>query len=234
MAEAPDQMPSSRDTAVGVVRKLGVFLLVAVAGLVAARYTHAGQYLSMEAIQELSGRLGPRGPLVLFAAGLLSPLMFLPRWPIAFLAGLLYGVVYGTLLATVASTAGAWVHFLLSRSLLAPASARLLKRYGYDHVVVPREKQFLLIFVLRAFPLSSFVATNLLAGALKLSRGRFVLASLLGMIPSSLLYAAWGKLMRKPDPQFYVVAVVALVLLVAGAVAAQRFVQPLLKPKREG
>ena len=220
---------STRSETFRALRKLAVFLVVAVAGVVVSRATHAGNYLSVESITELATRLGPRGPLFILLAGALTPLLFLPRWPLAFLAGLLYGVIWGTLLAVVASTVGAWLNFLLSRTLLAPLSDRLRQRYGLKHLNVPKDKQFMVLFVLRAFPLSSFVVTNLLAGALKLSRSSYILATFLGMIPSTVLYAAWGKLMKKPEPQFYVFAVLALVLLVAGAVAAQRYLQPLLR-----
>ena len=213
----------------GALRRLGAFVVIAVAGVLLAHYTNAGSYLSVDAITSLASRLGPKGPLILVAAGVVTPLMFLPRWPIAFLAGLLYGLVWGTLLATVASTAGAWLHFVLSRSLLAPMTDRLRRRYDIEHLTVPREKQFMVLFVLRAFPLSSFVVTNLIAGALKLSRSRYVFATFLGMIPSTILYAAWGKLMKKPDPHFYAFAVAALLAIVIGAAAAQRYVQPLLK-----
>ena len=215
-----------RDDTLAALRRLGVFLVVAVAGVAVSRTTHVGQWMNVEKITELAGHLGPRGPLYIALAGLLTPLLFLPRWPIAFLAGLLYGVGWGTLLATVSSAAGAWLHFMLSRTLLAPMTDRLQRRYGLEHLAVPKDKQFLVLFLLRAFPLSSFVMTNLLAGALKLSRSRYILATVLGMIPSTVLYAAWGKLMKKPDPHFYVLAVLALVLIVGGSVAAQRWVQP--------
>ncbi len=210
----------------GAMRRLAVFLAVALAGVALSRYTHMGSYFNAGSVRGLADRLGPNGVAIILAAGALTPLMFLPRWPIAFLAGLLYGVGWGTLLATAASTAGAWLHFLLSRSLLAPASERAKRRYGFEHLTIPRDKQFLVLFLLRAFPLSSFVATNLLAGALKLSRSRFLAATFLGMLPSSWMYAAWGKLMKQPDPHFYGVAALALVLIVAGAVAGQRVLAP--------
>lgn len=216
------------------VRRMGLFLLVAVAGLVASHTTRVGDYLSVEAMGEWSTRLGPRGPLLIVAAGLLTPLLFLPRWPLAFLSGLLYGVGWGTALAVVASTGGAWLNFWLSRTLLAPMSDRLRRRYRMEHLTVPRDRQFLVLFVLRAFPLTSFVMTNLIAGALKLSRSRFVAATFLGMIPSTLLYASAGKLMKKPDPHFYAVAGLALVLMVVGAVAARRWVKPWLRRPDEG
>lgn len=229
MSSSVTEEQEVRSGALGAVRRLGLFLVVAVAGACVSHATHLGQWLNVEAMTDLAARLGPRGPIYLLLAGLLTPLLFLPRWPIAFLAGLLYGVCWGTVLATVASSAGAWLHFLLSRTLLAPMSDRLRRRYRIEHLTIPREKQFVVLFVLRAFPLSSFVMTNLLAGALKLSRSRYILATVLGMIPSTVLYAAWGKLMKKPDPHFYVLAVLALLVIVAGAVLGQRYVQPLLR-----
>lgn len=217
------------DTAGGAssaVRRLALFLLVALAGVVITRTTHLGTLLSVASIREFAEEIGPRGPLYILLAGVVTPLLFLPRWPIAFLAGLLYGVTTGTLLATAASTLGAWLHFALSRTLLAPMSDRLRRRYGFDHLTIPKDKQFLALFILRAFPLSNFVATNILAGALKLSRSRFVIASFFGMIPSSIMYAAWGKLMKKPDPHFYALAAFSLAAVVVGAVAAQKYVYP--------
>lgn len=225
-APHPHEAVDTSGGASGAVRRLALFLVVAVVGVVVTRYTHLGRFLDVKAITEFAAGLGPRGPLYILLAGALMPLLFLPRWPIAFLAGMLYGVVGGTLLATVASTVGAWLHFLLSRTLLAPMSDRLRHKYRLDHLTIPKDKQFLALFILRAFPLSNFVATNLVAGALKLSRSRYVVASFLGMIPSTLMYAAWGKLMKKPDPHFYALAIASLVVVVLGAVAAQKYVYP--------
>lgn len=225
---------NSRAAAISAIRRLGLFLAVAIAGVGISHTTHIGQYFNVASMQELSDRLGAHGLSIIVGLGVLTPLMFLPRWPIAFLAGLLYGIGWGTLLATAASTVGAWLHFMLSRTLLAPASERLKKRMGWEHLDIPRDKQFMMLFLLRAFPLSSFVATNVLAGALKLSRGRFVIATFLGMLPSSWMYAAWGKLMKKPDPQFYGLAALAVLLIVGGAVVAQRYLAPYIRSSGDG
>lgn len=228
-AHSSHEAAQSRAEIWAAVRRLGLFLLVAVLGLVISHTTRVGDLLSVDKMTHWATRLGPRGPLYLLLAGLITPLMFLPRWPIAFLAGLLYGVSWGTALAVVASTGGAWLNFWLSRTLLAPMSDRLRKRYRIEHLTVPRDRQFLVLFTLRAFPLTSFVMTNLIAGALKLSRSRYLGATFLGMIPSTVLYASAGKLMKKPDPHFYVFAGIALVLMVVGAVVARRWVKPLLR-----
>ena len=205
-----------------ILRRLGGFLAIALAGLAISHFTPHGDLLTVDGITRLAGRMGRWGVVVILLAGVLTPLAFLPRWPIACLAGFLYGVTWGTVLSTVASAGGAWLHFALSRSLLAPLMDRLRHRYRLDRYHIPPDKEFLALFLLRAFPLSSFVATNLLAGMLKLDGRRFLAASLLGMIPSSLMYAAWGKLMKKPSADFYLLAVASLVVIVVGAVLAQK------------
>lgn len=226
---SPDPTSAPSESPYKSIKRLGLFLMVAVAGALVSHFTNLGDYLTVDGITRYAEGMGRRGPLVILVAGIVTPLLFLPRWPIAFLAGLLYGVFNGALLATVASTLGAWLHFTLSRTLLAPLTQRMKQKYNLQKLDVPREKQFLVLFLLRAFPLSNFVATNLIAGALKMSRSRYVSASFLGMIPSSIMYSAWGKLMKKPSGEFYALALVTLVVIVLGTLAAQRYVQPWLK-----
>ncbi len=206
------------------LKRLGVFLVIAVAGALLSHFKPGGIGLNIDQITEFGRKLGAWGPVVILGLGIITPLFFIPRWPLAFLGGLLYGVVWGTLLATFASTMGAWLHFTLSQSLLAPMSDRLRKKFKIDHFVVPKDKEFLAIFIMRAFPLSNFVATNLIAGALRMHRTKFVVASFLGMIPSSAMYAAWGKLMKKPSPHFYVVALISLLVIVIGTVTAGKLI----------
>lgn len=212
-----------------ILAKLGAFLIVAVAGALVSHYTHVGSYLTTEKLEAVARQFGPWGPLMIIVLGTVTPLAMIPRWPLAFIGGLLYGVTGGALLATFASTLGAWLHYVLSRSLLAPMTGRLRSRYRLARLHVPHDKEFLFIFLIRAFPLSNFALTNLLAGALNMRIRPYLFASFLGMIPSSLMYAAWGKLMKKPSPQFYAVAVALLVVFVVGALLAQRRVAPWLK-----
>lgn len=211
------------------IKRLSTFVIISVLGILATCFTPIGRFFTVDNISRVADHLGLWGPIILAVAGIVTPLLFLPRWPIAFVAGLLYGVGWGSLLANVASTLGAWLHFTLARTLLAPLSARLLRKYNMDPASVPREKVFAVLFFLRAFPLSNFVATNLFAGALKIQPRNFVLASFLGMIPSTVMYAAWGKLMKKPSGWFYALAVATLALIIWGTVVAHKKLQPWLK-----
>ena len=83
-------------------------------------------------------------------------------------------------------------------------------------------RAFLALFLLRAFPLSNFTATNILAGALGM-RGRVYLpATFLGMIPSTLFYACCGKLVRKPSLEFYLLLGVLFLVILLGTLLARR------------
>jgi uncharacterized membrane protein YdjX (TVP38/TMEM64 family) len=192
--------------------------------LVVTFCTPVGQFFDKERIRVLADDLGVWGPALIIAVGTFTPLLFLPRAPLAFVSGLLYGVFWGTLLATFASTLGAWLNFVLAKTLLAPAADRLRRTSALARLNVPADKEFLVIFIVRALPISNFVVTNLLAGALKMRPGSYLLATFLGMLPTSVMYAAWGKLLKQPSSEFYYVAAFTLLLVVGGTWYAKKYV----------
>ena len=208
---------------------LGAFLAFAVVAVVISVFTPVGKFFSVDAISSLAERMGVWGPVLIAACGIVMPLLFLPRWPVAFVSGLLYGVVWGTLLANVVSTLGAWLHFIMATTLLAPGAERLRRRYNFNPGAVPPEKTFSVLFFFRAFPLSNFVATNLLAGALKVPLRTYLAATFFGMIPSSIMYASWGKLMKKPSPAYYALAVLTVAVIIIGTYMARKHFAPWLR-----
>ena len=200
-------------------------LLFVALGLLPAVRAH----LHAEVLSADAKRLGPWMPLAIALFAIVSPLAFIPRWPVAFLCGLIYGVGWGSLLANVVSTLGAWLHFRLARHAFKRATARLPVAARWRAALADRKTSFLALFLLRAFPLSNFTATNLLAGALGLPSRVYLAATFLGMIPSTLLYACWGKLTRKPNPSFFALLAGLFVFIVVGTWLARR-----LLPKAEG
>jgi uncharacterized membrane protein YdjX (TVP38/TMEM64 family) len=177
---------------------------------------------SVEGIERIAGDLGVMGPAVIIAAGVISPVLFLPRWPICFAAGLLYGATWGTVLGTFASLLGATLQFFLARSFLAGFARRILSRSRLAGFTIRPEKAFTALFLLRAFPLSNFVVTNLMAGALHLRSDVYIAATALGMLPSSVMFAAWGKFAKKPAPGFLLLIFGVLTALTIGGILVQR------------
>lgn len=182
----------------------------------------ASRHLKMASIQAFALRSGWLGWAVVAAVGLFSPLLFLPRWPVAVVAAMLYGVGWGSLLANASSTAGAWLQYRLVNSTLSRQTDRLLGRSRWSHLLHDPDNQFAGLLILRAFPLSNFVATNIVAGMVRVPQRTYVIASFLGMIPSTVMYAAWGKTVREPSRPFQMLIGLMLVFLIAGTWWFQR------------
>ena len=222
----------ARDWGQGVRRVLA-FAVFAAALAGASLCEPIRQFCSLENIRRTSDALGPFGPAAIIVFGLLTPLLFIPRWPLAMVSGLLYGVTQGVLLSTAASTLGALLQFYLARTFLADFAGRFIARSRLARVSIPRDKTFLAVFLLRAFPFSSFVVTNLLAGALRLNAGSYLAGSFLGMIPSSYMYASCGKFMKQPSPRFLLSAIACVALVAVGTVLSRRHWSPWFRAGRD-
>ena len=215
---------------VPVLRKLLFFALFSVAFVAIGTYPPLRAHLRPEELDKTIESLGWFGPVLLMILGALSPLLMLPRWPLAVVSGLAYGVFWGSCLANTASLVGAWLQYLLASSTLAHFATRLLAGNRWRHLLERQKDVFLFLFLFRAFPLSNFVVTNLLCGTLRIPARTYLAASALGMIPSTILYAAWGKLAMRPSGGFMFLAFFTLLFIALGTVLARRF---LMRANRE-
>ena len=208
---------------VPVLRKLLVFVLLSVVFVAIGTYPPLRAHLRPEALDRTIEGLGWLGPVLLALIGALSPLLMLPRWPVAVVSGMVYGVFWGTCLANTASLVGAWLQYGMSRWMLAHMAARWLAGNRWRHLLESQKGVFLFLFLFRTFPLSNFVATNLLCGSLRIPARTYLLASLFGMIPSTILYASWGALALEPSGGFMFLAFFSLAFIVLGTLFAKRF-----------
>ncbi len=222
-AETKDVKKSVGTREIPVLRKLLVFALLSVAFIAIGTYPPLRSHLRPEELDRTIEGLGWLGPVLLLLLGAFSPLLMLPRWPIAVVSGMVYGVFWGTCLANTASLVGAGLQYWMARSLLAHVATRWIAGNRWRHLLESQKDVFLFLFLFRAFPLSNFVATNLLCGSLRIPARTYLVASALGMIPSTLLYAAWGKLAMKPSGGFMFLAFFTLAFIVLGTVFARRF-----------
>jgi len=206
-----------------VWKKLVTFVLLSVVFVAVGAYPPIRAQLRPETLDHTIEGLGWYGPLLLVTLGVVSPLFMLPRWPIAVVSGMVYGVCWGAVLANTASLLGAWLQYLMAHSLLAHLAAKWLAKNRWRHLLESRRHVFVFLLLVRAFPLSNFVATNLLCGTLRLPTRTYLLASGLGMIPSTILYAAWGKCALKPTGGFMFLIFISLAFIAWGTIAASRY-----------
>jgi uncharacterized membrane protein YdjX (TVP38/TMEM64 family) len=140
--------------------------------------------------------LGFWGPVVFAIGYALAVVAFVPGSLLTLAAGAIFGLLEGTVTVFVAATLGASGAFLVARHLARPAVERRLAgnpRFAAIDRAVGREGRRI-VFLLRLSPAFPF---NLLNYALGLTNVRFsdYLVASAGMLPGTLLYVYYGKLL---------------------------------------
>jgi uncharacterized membrane protein YdjX (TVP38/TMEM64 family) len=205
----------NRSVAKGLFRGL-VFLatLVAVAFLV--RSLDLTGVLDTEWIDTRIRNRGLTGELLFLAAGILFTAAGLPRQVISFLGGYAFGFLLGTALALLATLGGcaATFHYarFLGRGFVAHRFPGRIRRA--DQFL--RENPFSTTLLIRLIPVGSNVITNLVAGVSSVPAAPFLLGSILGFIPQTVVFALVGSGIAVA-PEFRI-TLGAILFVVSGAI----------------
>ena len=132
---------------------------------------------------------GPAGFVLL---GTLACAIGVPRQVVAYAAGLGFGAWAGCVLALVAEVGGCLIDFLWARLVardwaarrIGGRLARLDQRLG--------RYPFSATLTLRLLPVGSNILLNLLAGVSAVALGPFLLASAIGYVPQTVVFALLG------------------------------------------
>ncbi len=182
---------------VGKLIVLGLFALA----ISAFFYFDLKQYLSLEALKANRDSLlayTDRHYVTAVAAFILlyclQTAFSLPGAAIFTLAGgFLFGSFVGTLYVNVAATSGATLAFLAARYLLRDWVER---KFG-DRLGPIQEgfakNAFSYLITLRLVPLFPFFLVNLVSGLTRIRLGTYVLATAVGIIPGSFVFANAGR-----------------------------------------
>ena len=116
--------------------------------------------------------------------------------------GFLFGTWIGSLCAVIGATLGATVLFLAARAGLGGLAQRAGRFVGRLEAGF-RADAFNYLLVLRLVPIFPFWLVNLVPALVGVSLPTFVLATFLGIIPGSVVYASLGNglgsVLEKPD-----------------------------------
>ncbi|QHC34972.1 TVP38/TMEM64 family protein [Komagataeibacter xylinus] len=139
---------------------------------------------------------GPGGMAVFVLAGSAFCGLGLPRQAVCFAAGAAYGIGAGCLLATVATVAGClwgygWGRWAGRVRMPARLGATLARVEG-----CVRAAPFASVLALRLMPVGSALLLNLAAGMLGVRVTAFVLATLLGSLPQTVVFVLVGTGMQ--------------------------------------
>lgn len=113
--------------------------------------------------------------------------------PMTLAGGFLFGTVEGGSLVVGAATIGATILFLAARTALADVFRARVGRRVAKMEEGFRANAFNYLLVLRLVPLFPFFIVNLAAGLLGVRLSTYVLATFIGIIPATYVYAGLGN-----------------------------------------
>ncbi len=190
----------------------------------------AGAVLLLRAVglepREAAEAAGRRGPAAFVLIGALGCAVGVPRQAVAMAGGYAFGFWPGTLWALLAEIIACALDFWWARLLGRGAALRLLQRreggrlYRLDRFL--SERAFLATLTLRLLPLGSNLVLNLAAGVSGVAVAPFLLASLIGYVPQTVVFALAGAGAGVSDGVRFGLAVVLLVASVGFGVALLR------------
>ncbi len=148
------------------------------------------------------GVWGPIIYMVLYAVG---PSFLLPGAVMTIAAGLAFGVWWGSVWSLIGADTGAVIAFgagrFLGRSFVERTMGARLQRM-LDRL---ERNGFYITLYLRLVPVIPYNAFNLLAGASPIRFSDYFWASLIGMIPGTVLFALLGDALWQPaSPRFFI------------------------------
>ncbi len=179
--------------------RLALVVLVA-AAVGAFFYLGLGRYLTLDALKANRAALqalyeAHTGAFVLGFIGVyvLQTALSLPGAAVLSLAaGAVFGLLPATVYVNIGATAGATLAFLLSRTLLR---GWVVRRFGRRMAAIDRglrESGLSYLLFLRLVPVFPFFLINLAAGVTGLPLRTYVIGTMVGILPGSLVYCNAG------------------------------------------
>lgn len=190
--------------------------------------------------------LGAVGPLVFVVAYAVATVAFVPGSILTLTAGAVFGLVGGTAYTFAGATLGASMAFLAARHVLREPVERRLggdERFQAIDAAIAGQGRGI-VFLLRLSPAFPFNALNYALGLTGVRFRDYLLASV-GMLPGTLLYVYFGKLIGdvallggglegiERGPAYYVVLGLGLVATVFVTTIITRTARRALREKTD-
>ena len=122
----------------------------------------------------------------------------IPSAPVALVAGAIYGHTWGTVYIVIGALTGAITAFFIARLAGRAVVCRLLGEHSFPAWIGSQNSMTITVLVSRLVPFISFDLVSYGAGLTSLKPWRFIVATLIGLLPASFLLAHFGSKMT-PD-----------------------------------
>ena len=199
-------------------------LALTLAAFLTLQYGFGVDVFSAEGFESFIDSLGWGGPVVYIAMILIAVVISqIPGVPLTIAAGALWGPLVGGLYSIIGGFLGSLTAYYLSRTLGRSAMKALTGRVVIFNEAKSELYLGILIFITRLVPLFPFDIVSYAAGLSGLSSRVYALATLLGMIPSTLLLTYLGSAFIVSVPFALGMSAIAIVILVGLPLVIRHF-----------
>lgn len=184
---------------------------------------------SAEDLRDFLSSLGPLAALVYLGLYTLLPILFFPVVVLTVAGGMLFGLWQGTLLSLLGAMLNTLCMFLLGRLLLRELLRSWLQRQPRaalaEKLLAQQGQEALLgLFLVRLIPLLPYALVNFLYGTTELRLGSYLLISLLGYIPATLVYVNLGaQVIAAEQSSLYLAAALCVGFTVLSVYLGRRY-----------
>lgn len=195
MADPTDKSapPRKKKAWKDLLRLAMVALFFIAAGLLLNNDAVQSQLFDIDIMRDEMRDRGLQGLLLFMGAGALINAVGIPRLWICAVAGSLFGAVDGTLIGLGTTLVGASLNFLMGRSMLRGPIKRHMPQRLRRWYKAFNNNGFRAILYMRLFPGANATLTSLLGGASHMRYRDYILASVIGFLPFTIVFATLGS-----------------------------------------
>jgi len=174
--------------------------------------------LTPEVLRNYIEDFGYLAPLIYIVCFTILPIAFFPVPVLALAAGLLFGFLPGTIYTLIGATLNSAIMFLMAKVLAKDAVTNLLQRklpkkwssFLFD---LDEKRGFGIIFILRLIPAMPYNLINYGAGLTTIKFSSYMLATILGILPGTLVFLSIGNQALNIYNPAFIVSIILLILL---------------------
>lgn len=172
-----------------------------------------------DGIREAIAAYGALAPLAYMVFNSLAIALMAPGIPLLLVGIALFGPVSGTIYSFISGMVGATISFLIARHFGRQVKRAAFKSHtraitelsAYEKKIA--RNGFAVVFFLRLFPIFPPGALNFALGLTAVSLRSYVLGTILGVLPSTILFAYFGSSLIYLDTSRILIAVALFTLL---------------------
>jgi len=174
--------------------------------------------LTPEVLRHYIGGFGYLAPFIYILCFTILPIAFFPVPILALAAGLLFGFLPGTIYTLIGAVLNSALMFLMAKILAKDAVTNLLQRKLPENwssflFNLDEKRGFGIIFILRLIPAMPYNLINYGAGLTSIKFSSYMLATILGILPGTLVFLNIGNQALNIHNPAFVVSIILLILL---------------------